>query len=169
MTETTQKQILTHPQVEQKIRRIAFEIYEQNFEEQEIILAGIFDRGYLIGQELAKILTEISPVKVTLMRIDVDKIAPHQHQVLLDMPKGALQDKVVIVIDDVLNTARTLAYSLSPFFGVSLKKLQVAVLVSRNHRRYPVSADYIGISLATTLSEHIAVAYENQEWCVCLK
>lgn len=161
-------QILTRTQVEQKIRRIAFEIYENNFEEKEIVLAGIFDRGYWLAQLLKVEVESISPLSVSLMRIDLDKLAPHESQVVFDLERAALEGKIVVVVDDVLNTGRTLAYSLSPFIGVQLKKLQVAVVIDRGHRMFPISPDYAGYALATTINEHIEVILEGEGFGVYL-
>ena len=160
--------ILNQKAVEQKVRRIAFEIYEQNFDEERIILAGVFDRGFWIAQMLQNELRRISPLEVTLMQINVDKLAPHQSSVQLNLARAQLQGQVVIVVDDVLNTGRTLAYSLSPFIGVHVKKLQVAVVIDRAHRRFPISADYVGYTLSTTINEHIEVVLEGEEYGVYL-
>lgn len=160
--------ILNQKAVEQKVRRIAFEIYEQNFDEERIILAGVFDRGFWIAQMLQNELRRISPLEVTLMQINVDKLAPHQSSVQLNLDRAQLQGQVVIVVDDVLNTGRTLAYSLSPFIGVHVKKLQVAVVIDRAHRRFPISADYVGYTLSTTINEHIEVVLEGEEYGVYL-
>jgi pyrimidine operon attenuation protein/uracil phosphoribosyltransferase len=162
------RQILTKTQVEQKIRRIAFEIFELNFEEKEIILAGIYDRGFSVAQRLAKELESISPIKAILMQIHIDKFLPHQNPVTIDLPKASLEDKVIVVVDDVLNTGRTLAYGMAPFFGTSLRKLQVAVIIDRSHRNYPIHADYVGYTLSTTLNDHVEVCLDDDELSVYL-
>jgi pyrimidine operon attenuation protein / uracil phosphoribosyltransferase len=156
MAAISQKTILTPEQTNQKIKRVAFEIYERNFEETEIILAGIVGQGYELAKQLNQILNHISPIQIALKQIEINKTAPHQSAVF-DMSRGEMSGKVIIVVDDVLHTGRTLAYSLSPFVGVPLKKLQVAVMVNRGHRSFPISADYVGYSLSTTLEEHIEV------------
>ncbi|MEZ4905240.1 MAG: phosphoribosyltransferase family protein [Spirosomataceae bacterium] len=152
-----QKPILSICQTYQKIKRIAFEIYEQNFEESTLVLAGITGEGYEMARLLKSSLEEISQLQVELMHINLNKEFPHLGPVEFDIKKELLNGKVIIVIDDVLNTGRTLAYSLSPFLGVSVKRVQVAVMVNRAHHSYPISADYVGYSLSTTLNEHIRV------------
>jgi pyrimidine operon attenuation protein / uracil phosphoribosyltransferase len=153
----TPKTILSFEQLNQKVKRVAYEIYERNFEESEIVLAGIEGQGYELAKQLSEELKQISPFRVSIMKIDVEKQNPHQKPVRFDMKKSELISKVIIVIDDVLHTGRTLAYSLSPFLGVPIKKLQVAVMINRGHHLFPISADYVGYALSTTLNERIEV------------
>ncbi|GAA4417529.1 phosphoribosyltransferase domain-containing protein [Nibrella viscosa] len=155
-------QILTAEQLQQKIRRIAFQIYENNFEESALVLAGVSGQGYVFAQLLEKELNQIAPQAVTLLHIDLDKTKKAQPPIQIDNPEAEFADKVVIVVDDVLNSGRTLTFSLQPFLIVPVRKLQVAVLVDRNHPRYPVSADYIGYELSTTLTEHVEVVLSDQ-------
>jgi len=149
--------ILNAEQIRQKIRRIAFQIYETNFEESALLLAGIAGEGYVLAQALARDLSQIAPFSVELCELRLDKSQPAQPAVTPDHAVADLAEKVVIVIDDVLYTGRTLAFSLQPFLAVPVRKLQVAVLVDRNHPRYPVAADYKGYELSTTLTDHVDV------------
>jgi pyrimidine operon attenuation protein / uracil phosphoribosyltransferase len=158
-----QKKILTPEQTDQKVRRVAYEIYERNFEESELVLAGIIGQGYELATLLSLELKQIASIKIHLMEIDVNKSAPYQQPVSFDLAKAVLTDKVIVVIDDVLHTGRTLAYSLSPFLGIQVKKLQVAVMVNRGHRLFPISADYVGYALSTTLNEHIKVVLAGKD------
>lgn len=149
--------ILNAEQIRQKIRRIAFQIYENNFEEPALLLAGIAGEGYVLAKALAQDLQVIAPFSVQLLQLTLDKTQTAQPVVLSDQPEAIFTDKVVIIIDDVLYTGRTLAFSLQPFLSVPVRKLQVAVLIDRNHPRYPVAADYTGYELSTTLTEHVQV------------
>jgi len=158
-----QNRILDKKQILQKTRRIAFEIYENNFEEKEIILAGIYDRGYFFAQMLKKELEQISGLRATLVRIDLEKSSSKQNEITLDFPKENLIGKSIILVDDVLNTGRTLAYSLKPFLELEIKRLQTAVIVDRSHGLFPVKADYTGYALSTTIKEHIDVILDNDE------
>ena len=157
ITVPTRQQILTLEQTQQKIRRIAFEIYEQNFEEEEIILAGITGEGHAFASLLATELQSISPLRTSLTEIVFDKERPHRSEITFHNALELTDGKVVVVVDDVLNTGRTLAFALQPFLQFRLKKLQVAVMVDRNHRRFPVSADYVGYALSTTFNDHVEV------------
>ncbi len=152
--------ILTQKQTLQKIKRIAYEIYENNFTEQEIILAGIYDKGYRLAQLLQEEFNAIAPLRANLVKVSLDKFLPLQGDIQLDCPPEMLHNKCIVLIDDVLNTGRTMIYSLKPFLSMEIKKLQTAVLVDRNHKLFPVSADYVGYALSTTLNEHVEVVLE---------
>lgn len=155
--------ILDKQQTLQKIRRIAFEIYENNFQEKEIVLAGIYDKGYLFAQLLQKELSAISPLKAVLVKVTLNKFLLVQSEVELDTDIQLIQNKSIILIDDVLNTGRTLAHSLKPFLNVEIKRIQTAVIVDRQHKQFPISADYTGYGLSTTIQEHIEVVLDNPE------
>lgn len=165
---STANLILDKTQTFQKIRRIAFEIYEHNFKEKDLVLAGIDEMGYCFAEILKKELESISPIKVLLVKVTLDKLAPSQSEVLLDVPIEQLKNKTIIVTDDVLNTGKTLAYSLKPFLDIKVKKLQTAVVVNRGHHSFPIIADYVGLSLATSLKEHIEVLLKGKETGVYL-
>jgi pyrimidine operon attenuation protein / uracil phosphoribosyltransferase len=155
------KKILDDVHIYQKIKRIAHQIYENNFEETTLFLAGISGGGGQLAQLIADDMRHISPIKIQLMTIMLDKNNPHTNPVQFDISPEELQNQVIIVVDDVLNTGRTLAYSLSPFLGVKVKRVQVAVMVNRGHSSFPIQADYVGYSLSTTLDEHISVVLEK--------
>ncbi len=154
--------ILDQTQVLQKIKRIAYEIYENNADEQEIVLAGIYDKGYRFAQLLQTQLQAISPLQVRLIRVDLEKLTPVQSNVTLDCDLNSLAGKSIILLDDVLNTGRTLAHSLQPFLSVAVSKIQVAVIVDRSHKLFPVATDFVGYALSTTLQEHIEVRLEDE-------
>jgi pyrimidine operon attenuation protein/uracil phosphoribosyltransferase len=162
MTSPSPTLILNAEQIRQKIRRIAFQIYETNFEESAIILAGITGEGFVLARALADEVRAIAPFSVEILELTLDKSKLSQSAVTITPNDYDYTNKVVIVIDDVLYTGRTLAFSLQPFLSVPLHKLQVAVLVDRNHPRYPVAADYKGYELSTTLTEHVDVVLSDE-------
>lgn len=164
----TQTLILDHNQVDQKIKRIAFEIYENNFKEKEIVLAGIVGKGYDLAKLLEKHLTKISAIKVKLVAVNLDKSAPTQSEIELDCDEKVLLNKAIILIDDVLNTGRTIAYSLKPFLDIKVKKIETAVLVNRSHTQFPISCEYTGYELSTTINEHVEVILEKEKKAVYL-
>lgn len=148
--------ILNAKQIQQKLDRIAYQVYEDNFEEKEIVLAGVISRGYILAQRLKAVIERISPIKVSLVKIEVDKDSS-KLQSSMDTDISSCSGKVVVIVDDVLSSGRTLAYALAIFVNISLKKVRTVVLIDRNHKSFPIAADYIGLSLATILQEHVSV------------
>lgn len=149
--------VLDSEQVKQKIKRMAFEIYENNFKESSIILAGVDGQGYLFAQLLSKELGKISPIVPQVVKVSFDKFSPLQSEVTLDCDLKDLKKKCIVLIDDVLNTGRTLAYGLKPFLTIDVKKIEVAVLVNRSHTQFPILPNYTGFELSTTLKDHVEV------------
>ncbi|CAM1362289.1 Pyrimidine operon attenuation protein / uracil phosphoribosyltransferase [Tenacibaculum sediminilitoris] len=154
--------ILNNVQIEQKIRRIAFQIYESNSDEKEIIIAGIADNGYFLAEKISTILSEISPIKITLCKVLIDKKNPIT-PTTTSINSDEYQNKALVLVDDVLNSGTTLIYGVKHFLEVPLKRFKTAVLVNRNHKKYPVKADFKGISLSTSIKEHIVVEFTPNE------
>jgi pyrimidine operon attenuation protein/uracil phosphoribosyltransferase len=155
----TQVLILNKQQIDQKINRIAYQILEDNLEEKEIVIAGIWDRGYKLALRLAVVLKEIAEFKITMLRIDLEK----QHSKLIaktDLPESEWKNKVVILVDDVLNSGKTLAYGLGVFLNTPHKKIRTVVLVDRSHKIFPIATDFVGIELSTILKEHVDVVMD---------
>ncbi len=148
------KYILDQAQAEKKLRRMALEILENNEGEQNLILAGIRENGSIVAKNLQQILASLSDVKTELVQVSLDKKQPRE--VTLDR-EVQVADKVVIIIDDVANSGRTLLYALKPFLDKQPRKIQALVLVGRSHNSFPVHPDYVGVSISTTLQEHIYV------------
>ena len=154
------KYILSRSAVAMKLRRIAYEILENNRGENHIILAGIHDSGSVLASQLQTILTEISPLSTQLITISFDKKQPS----VIDISNRTdFTDKVIIIIDDVTNSGKTLLYALKPFLEFYPRKIQTLVLVERSHKTYPIHPDYVGLSLSTTLQEHIFVEVKDNE------
>lgn len=161
-------QILDHEQIQHKINRIAYQIYEANVEEKEIIIAGIDGGGLLFAKKIAKILDSITEASITLCRVSMDKRNPLGSGVTTSLKENDYRNKSVVLIDDVLNSGTTLIYGVHHFLQTPLKQLKTAVLVNRNHKKYPVKADYKGISLSTSLHEHINVDFRSKKYGVFL-
>ena len=159
----TKVKLLDSTKTLQKLKRMAYEIFEQNFEEQEIIIAGIAGQGNQAAQLIVGFLREITSVKISHAVIHIDKSLDYQSDIEIKSEVDTFKKKSVVIVDDVLHTGRTLAFSLRPFLSIPLKKLQVAVLVDRGHHKYPISADFIGYNLATTLTDHIEVRLNEQD------
>jgi pyrimidine operon attenuation protein/uracil phosphoribosyltransferase len=155
---TTEKSlILDSVKVKQKIRRMAFEIYERNVKEKSIVLAGIDGQGYVLAKLLAKEVESISPIEVKLVLIHLDKSAPQQSEITVDCDLKDIKKKCIILVDDVLNTGRTFTYGIKPFLNIEVKKIEAAVLVNRGLTMFPVHAQYTGYELSTTIKDHIEV------------
>lgn len=152
--------ILNKRQVQQKIDRIAYQILEDNLEETEIVLAGILSRGFRLATRLKSILEKIAPFKITLISIDLDKFSSSLNA-SLSVPVEDCSNKAVILVDDVLNTGKALAYAFGIFINIPLKKMRTVVLVDRNHKSFPVSTDYSGLELSTILKEHVDVVLDE--------
>ncbi len=149
--------LLDKRQIKQKIKRLAFQILENNFGEDEVILAGINNNGMGFAKMIHKQLKKISDIKFTLTRIKLSPANPLQSEVKIGLPLEELENKVIIIVDDVANTGRTIFYGIKPLLNILPKKIEVAVLVDRQHKSFPIRVDYKGLSLATTLQEDIDV------------
>ena len=157
MEEIKRSLILDADDINKKIERISYEILEYNDDEQEIILAGIRQKGFVFAQRLEAKLQKIGHLSVILTDIQLQKHRPAGSEILMGIDPSTVNNKVVIVCDDVANTGKTLLYAMKPFLDFSPKKIQVAVLVDRKHKVYPVSADYVGLSVSTMMQELITV------------
>ena len=153
--------ILTHNQINNKIRRIAFQIYEGNVNEKEIILAGIDKNGFTFAKKLKTTIQKISDINPILCKVSINKKNPIE-DIKTSIPSSEYQNKSLILVDDVLNSGTTLIYGVKHFLNVPLKQFKTAVLVNRNHKKYPVKADFKGISLSTSLHEHVEVTLEGK-------
>ncbi len=156
-------QILSDHQIQQKIKRLAIEILEKNFEEKEIILAGLNNSGYGLAERLLQEMKDVIDIKITLSRLSINPANPIENDISINMDVDALKGKVIIIVDDVANTGRTLFYAFQPLMNFLPKKVEVAVLVDREHKSFPVSCNYVGLSLATTLNENIEVEFKGKE------
>jgi pyrimidine operon attenuation protein / uracil phosphoribosyltransferase len=150
-----QIEILNSRQINQKLNRIAYEIYETNFGEKEVFIAGIEGNGYVVAKRLAEILKKISALKISIGKVTVNKENPLSVSPKIDFTDKDFNNKSVVLVDDVLNSGKTLIYAVKVFLDKPIRKLNTAVLVDRSHTRYPVKADFVGLSLSTTLQEHI--------------
>ncbi len=160
--QTNQNIILTHEQIQHKIRRIAYQIYETNVNEKEVVVAGIADNGYIFAQRIQTILEDISEIKVILCKVTMNKTTP-KSTVETSIDSSVYENKALVLIDDVLNSGTALIYGVKHFLEVPLARFKTAVLVNRNHKKYPIKADFKGISLSTSLHEHIRVIFGDED------
>ncbi|HEU0112917.1 MAG TPA: phosphoribosyltransferase family protein [Flavisolibacter sp.] len=160
--ETAQKRngVLNKESIRRKMKRMALQIAEQNNEEKEIIIAGIAGNGSVVARQLVNDLQQIASFDIQLSEIHLNKKEPLEVSL---SPEIDVKDKVVIVIDDVANTGKTMLYALKPFLASQPRKIQTLVLVERSHKLFPIQTDYAGLSIATTLQEHIAVETDGDD------
>jgi pyrimidine operon attenuation protein / uracil phosphoribosyltransferase len=152
--------ILDKKQIAHKIKRIAYQIYETNVDETEVVIAGIQTNGFLLAKKLKIEVEKISPIKVMLCEVIIDKKNPTR-PIETSLKQEEYKNKSLLLVDDVLHSGTTLIYGVKHFLEVPLKQFKTAVLVDRNHKKYPVKADFKGISLSTSLNENVSVIFEK--------
>ena len=153
--------ILDQADITQKTRRMAYQIVEDNYDEKEIIMIGIRSSGYEYAKLLKKEIEAISEISIKFLSLTMDKNEPLTHPIKVDNDKLSFDKKVILLVDDVANTGKTMYYALKPIMEYSPKKVQVAVLVDRQHKLFPISTDFVGLSLSTTMQEHIKVELDK--------
>ena len=160
--EGKKNKIMDQKHIQKTIKRISYQIYETNSEENELVLAGIKENGLELATRIQKELKKISDLDVVLIEIKMDKKNPRD-KISMSQSISFCENKSLVVVDDVLNTGRTLIYAVKKFLSIKLKKIQTAVLVNRNHKNFPIKGDFKGISLSTSIKEHINVRFGKDE------
>jgi len=151
--------ILGADKIRSKIKRIAYEIVERNYDEKELYLLGIKKRGTIMADILAEHIKNISDIDISLNTIYIEKRNPLNEDIEFAKNVNQLNKKVVILVDDVADTGRTLCYAIKPLLSYLPKKIQVAVLIDRMHKLFPIQADYVGVQLSTNLSDYVKVQF----------
>lgn len=154
--------ILNKEQIKHITKRIAYQIYETYVDEEEIIIAGIIKSGYVFAKKIAEVLEDISDIKIKLCEVEVNKQNPID-DVRTNLDENQYSGKSIVLVDDVMNSGATLIYGARHFLHVPIKKLKTAVLVNRNHKKFPVKADFKGISLSTSRWEHVEVVFDEND------
>jgi pyrimidine operon attenuation protein/uracil phosphoribosyltransferase len=152
--------ILSPEQIELKLQRMAYQIWEQNATQTELVMIGIADNGIVLAEILAQKLEQISPIKVQLISLCINKENP-----LIGLPQidSDLTGKSVLLVDDVANSGKVLLYALRPILQYFPSKISMAVLVDRKHKAYPINPNIVGHSLSTTLQENILVVSDGKK------
>ena len=163
----SQNCILNSLEIEHKILRMSYQIYECNINEKEIILAGVLKNGFILAEKIKSNLEKISGIKIILCSIEIDKKNP-LNQVKTNIKHEHYKNKSVVLVDDVLHSGTTLIYGVKHFLDHPLKQFKTAVLVNRNHKKYPVKADFKGISLSTSINKHVEVVFSEKKSKVTL-
>lgn len=152
--------ILDKKQIAHKIKRIAYQIYESNVNEKQVVIAGIMGNGFLLAKKIKTEVEKISPIKGVLCEVVIDKKNP-TNEIKTSLKKEDYSNQSLLLVDDVLHSGTTLIYGVKHFLEVPLKQFKTAVLVDRNHKKYPIKADFKGISLSTSLNENVSVIFEK--------
>ncbi|MDM9632657.1 phosphoribosyltransferase family protein [Robiginitalea aurantiaca] len=160
--------ILTHQQILHKIDRIAYQIYESNVDEPQIVLAGIVGGGLAFARKIKRSLEKICPAEILLCKVDMDKSDPLTSPVKTSMKPEEYQNLSIVLVDDVLKSGTTLIFGVKHFLQTPLKQLKTAVLVDRNYKKFPVKADFKGLSLSTSMEEHVRVDFSTRNYGVYL-
>lgn len=155
--------ILNHEEAEIKLRRIAHQIYESNVNEKHVVLAGIVDNGYIVAKQIAHYLDNISDLEVELCQVFVDKKKP-LNSIKTSMCAQDYTNKSVVLVDDVMLSGSTLIYGVRHFLSVPLKSFKTAILIDRNHKKFPIKADFKGLSLSTSMNEHVEVIFKGNKF-----
>lgn len=154
--------ILNDTQIRSKLKRISYQILEANLKTSDIVIAGIESNGYKIAKEVKKILNKISELEVILCKVIIDKKNPRS-PIKTSINKEIYTNKSIVLIDDVLNSGSTLIYGVKYFLEAELTQFKTAVLVNRNHKKFPVKADFKGISLSTSIQNHVLVEFKGSK------
>ena len=156
-------QILSKKQIQQKLNRISWQIFESNYQESTIVIAGISGNGFVIAQRLTSIIKEISDIDVLLTEIKINKKEPFNSPIELSLEEKDYNEKVVILVDDVINSGKTMIYGVKHFLNVPVKKINTTALIDRKHPRFPIRTDYAGLVLSTSIKDHVAVELGDDE------
>ena len=155
--------ILNHEQIQQKIIRIAYQIVENNIDEESLYFVGVEPRGSILCDRLATEVNKINSAKIESGTIKLDKDHPLEKDVQCSLDLTETKNKTIILIDDVLNTGKALIYAANHLLQSEPKSIQTVTLIDRRHRLFPIRADYVGLTLATTLQEHISVEFGDED------
>jgi pyrimidine operon attenuation protein/uracil phosphoribosyltransferase len=162
-------QILDREAIRSKIKRIAFQILENNYKEENLYILGINGGGSILAKSICEELKEISDLSPHYLSIEISKSSPAISEVVLSDNIKNSEESVVLLVDDVLNSGKTVFYALRPLMEMNLKKIETAFLVNRAHRSFPIAANYTGVEIATTIQEHINFNWSDQDFGVYLE
>lgn len=154
--------ILSAERIAAKLKRMAYEIAEKNYSEKKIYLIGIKSRGTQLANIIAEHLQNITEAEIIVSTLNLEKRNPLQESIDYETSLNELNNQVIILVDDVANTGRTVFYAIKPLLDILPKKIQVAVLIDRMHKLFPIRVDYVGVQLSTSLQDYVKVDLENE-------
>ena len=155
------KIVLDSIDINNKIKRISFEILEKNFNENEIFLVGILPNGKYLSNKISEFLSQFSKIKLNLHFIEIEKKSRSIDRIIASLNSEMVNNKVIVIIDDVMNSGGTLMYSINEMLKFKPKKIQIAVLIERYYKNFPLNPDYKGLELSTSETEHVEVKLDG--------
>lgn len=155
--------ILSATRVKNIIKRIAVEIYENNLEETELVFVGIKGQGIHFAHFLQQEFDSLTSISSSVLEISITKDNPSEENIVLSDDTKDLSNKVIVLVDDVVNSGRTMMYAALPLLRKEVKKIQTAVIVNRDYKRFPISADFVGYNLSTTVNNHVHAILDNEK------
>jgi pyrimidine operon attenuation protein/uracil phosphoribosyltransferase len=158
------QRILTNAEIQQKMVRLAHQMIENTWDQEEVFVGGIIGNGFGMATELCAIIKTHSDIKVTCFEIKINKDQPWSEDVELSIPQEQLKNATIFLVDDVLNSGKTMQYALVKFLQQPTKSIKTVAMVDRKHRRYPIKADFVGLSLSTTLSDRVDIFKKDQHY-----
>lgn len=154
--------ILNQQQIEQKIIRLGHQLIEDAFDQDKIYIGGIVGNGFTFAQQLAEVITQNSNIQIVCFEIKLNKDEPWNHPIEFSIEHKRLKNSYIILVDDVVNSGKTMQYALLKFLEQATKAIKTVALIDRQHRRYPIKTDFAGLSLSTTLKNHVEVDLSEQ-------
>ena len=156
------KKILENIQILNKIKRISLQIIESNLDSNKIIICGIEKNGALLAEKICKELDLISKKNIIFCSMKINKSNPTE-DIQLSIDINECKNQSVVIVDDVLNSGKTLTYALKHFLVIEIKSIKTAVLVNRSHKKFPISADFKGVNLSSSLQNHVDVVFTKDK------
>ena len=156
------KKILENTQILNKIKRISLQIIESNLDSSKLIICGIEENGALLAQKICAELNHITKKNIIFCKIKINKSNPTEN-IQLSINKEVCENQSIVIVDDVLNSGKTLIYAVKHFLDIEVKSIKTAVLVNRSHKKFPISADFKGINLSSSLQNHVDVVFTKDK------
>ena len=157
------QEILTNSQINQKTNRLAHQLLENCFDQEEIYIGGIGGNGIILAEQLVKVIKQHDPIKINLFKITINKDKPWSDKIELSIDINKMKNGYIVLVDDVVNSGKTMQYALIEILKFPTKEIKTVALVDRKHRRFPIKADFVGMTLSTTLKERVEVDLTGQE------
>ena len=156
--------VLNKIQIDQKINRLAHQIIENSYGEKKIYVGWICGNGKILADLLGNIISENSDLEVIIFEISLNKENPLEFPVNISIENNLLNGAFIVLVDDVLNSGKTMQYALMKLLEQPSKAIKTVSLVDRRHRRYPIKADFVGITLTTTIQERVEMDLTQSDY-----